>query len=193
MVLVCSRSFWDEFQVNNSRWVEKQYKHHLAFWPILLRFLLSWWWWRFQVADCCITCRLYRKHHVASPVMIWLRNIPSLSALLIKAPQVLMCQDTHNTVLGNTRHVQVVRQNPVASCCCCCPCRFIHCLGVVGMHKCSSFLDLEFNSNHSWPFPPTCTCAPPRTHAHSRAQKKTVPLCNQSTKWLTVLHIWVSS
>jgi hypothetical protein len=30
------------------------------------------------VANCRFSCRMYRKHHVLSPVMICLRNVPSL-------------------------------------------------------------------------------------------------------------------
>jgi hypothetical protein len=41
-----------------------------------------------QVANCCYICRSYRKHHVTSPVVIWLRNVSSLLALLIRSPQV---------------------------------------------------------------------------------------------------------
>jgi hypothetical protein len=82
------------------------------------------------VADCHFSCGSYRKHHVSSPVMIRFRNVPSSSALSIRSPQVLMAtvtlvlrQDARNTVLGNTKHVQVTRQNSVASttanpCCC---------------------------------------------------------------------------
>jgi hypothetical protein len=52
------------------------------------------------------------------------------------------------------RHVQVIRQNFVAStmanpCCCCCD--FINHLGVVGTHQRCNFLDTEFSSDRSWP------------------------------------------
>jgi hypothetical protein len=75
--------------------------------------------------------------------MIWLRNIPSLSPLSIRSPQVLMLSlcwfsiRMLKTLLGNTRHVQVIRQNFVASttanpsCCC----DLVYCLGTVGMHQ----------------------------------------------------------
>jgi hypothetical protein len=70
------------------------------------------------VADCCFNCGSYRKHHVLSPVMIRLRNVPFLSALSIRSLQMLMrsvtlalLQDMWNNVLGNTRHVHVIRQN----------------------------------------------------------------------------------
>jgi hypothetical protein len=71
----------------------------------------------FQVADCCFSCRSHRKHHVLSPVMIRLRHVPSLSPLSIRSPQMLVwssrwsCVRTHGTLLGNTRHVQIIRQN----------------------------------------------------------------------------------
>jgi hypothetical protein len=112
----------------------------------------------FRVADCCLSCRSYRKHHVSAPVMIRLRNVPSLSALLIRSPQMLMrlshwsCVRTCGTLCCNTRHVQVMRQNFMASTianpCCCCD--FIYHLGAVDMHQCCNFLDLEFSSDCSW-------------------------------------------
>jgi hypothetical protein len=42
----------------------------------------------FQVAQCCFSCKSYRKHRVSSLVMILLRNIPSLSVLSIRSLQV---------------------------------------------------------------------------------------------------------
>jgi hypothetical protein len=47
-----------------------------------------------QVSDCHLSCRSYRKHHVSSPVMIQLRNVPSWSALWIRSKQVLV-QSSH--------------------------------------------------------------------------------------------------
>jgi hypothetical protein len=60
-------------------------------------------------------------------------------------------QDVWNIVLGNMRHVQVIRRNFVAStmanpCCC----NFIYRLETVGKHQCCNFLDLEFSSDSSW-------------------------------------------
>jgi hypothetical protein len=44
----------------------------------------------FQAADCHVSCGSYRKHNILSPVMIRLKNIPTLSALSIRSLQVLM-------------------------------------------------------------------------------------------------------
>jgi hypothetical protein len=60
-----------------------------------------------------------------------------------------------NTVLGSTRHVQVIRQNFVPStmsnlyCCCCCD--LIYHLGAIGAHQHCNFLDLVSSSEISWP------------------------------------------
>jgi hypothetical protein len=111
----------------------------------------------FQMTNCHFSCGSYRKHHVSSPVMIRLRNVPYLSALLIRSPQTpsrsshWSCQDTCNTVLGNTRHVQVIRQNVASTMATPCCCDFIYHLEAVGMHQCCNFLDLEFSSDLSWP------------------------------------------
>jgi hypothetical protein len=43
-----------------------------------------------QVADCHFSCGSYRKHHVSSPYMLRLRNIPTLTPLPIRSLQVLM-------------------------------------------------------------------------------------------------------
>jgi hypothetical protein len=56
------------------------------------------------------------------------------------------------TLCWVTQHVQVIRQNFVAStmanpCCC----DFIYRLGAAGMHQRCNFLDLEFSSDRSWP------------------------------------------
>jgi hypothetical protein len=62
-------------------------------------------------------------------------------------------KDAWNIMLGNTRHVQVIRQNFMASTitnpCCCCD--FIYHLGAVGTHQRCTFLDLVFSSDRSWP------------------------------------------
>jgi hypothetical protein len=61
-----------------------------------------------QVADCHFSCQSYRKHHVSSPVLIQLRNVPFLSALSIRS-QVLMqssrwsCFRTHGTMCWVTQ------------------------------------------------------------------------------------------
>jgi hypothetical protein len=88
-VLVYSRSFWDEFL-----WTIPDESKNSS--SITLPFDLSC---RslfflgdvgdFQLADCQFSCGSYRKHHVSSPVMIWLRNFPSLSALSIRSLQML--------------------------------------------------------------------------------------------------------
>jgi hypothetical protein len=63
----------------------------------------------FQVADCRFSCGSYRKHHILSHVMIWLRNVPSLSALSIRSPQMLMqssrwsCVETRGALCWVTR------------------------------------------------------------------------------------------
>jgi hypothetical protein len=44
----------------------------------------------FQVANCRYSCGSYRKHQISSPVMIQLTNIPSLSALSVRSPQMLI-------------------------------------------------------------------------------------------------------
>jgi hypothetical protein len=43
----------------------------------------------FRMADYRFSCGSYRKH-VSSPVMIQLRHVPSLSALSIRSPQMLV-------------------------------------------------------------------------------------------------------
>jgi hypothetical protein len=65
---------------------------------------------------------------------------------------VIVRQDTWNTALSNLRHVQVTRQNFVAStvagpCCC----GFIYRLEAIRTHQRCNFLDLEFSSDRSWP------------------------------------------
>jgi hypothetical protein len=61
-------------------------------------------------------------------------------------------QGAWNTVLSNMRHVQVIRENFVAStkanACCCCD--FIYHLGAVSMRQNCNFLDLGFSSDCSW-------------------------------------------
>jgi hypothetical protein len=92
--------------------------------------------------------------------MIQLTNIPFLSALSIRSTinahaiiMLVLHQDTWNTVLGNTRYIQVIRQNFVVSTTAnpCFWCDSIYHLGVGGTHQCCNFLDLEFSSNRSWP------------------------------------------
>jgi hypothetical protein len=92
--------------------------------------------------------------------MIWLRNVLSLSALLIRSPTasahrtviLVLQQDAWNTVLGNMRHVQDIRQNFVASTMANSSCYdFNYHLGMVGMHQHWNFSDFEFNSDCSWP------------------------------------------
>jgi hypothetical protein len=63
-----------------------------------------------------------------------------------------LSQDAWSTVLGNMRHVQVIRQNVVAStvantCCCCC--NFICSFGAAAMHRHCNFLG-QFSSDYSW-------------------------------------------
>ena len=40
---VYSCTFWDEFHVNNCVWMEKQFKHHLAFWTVLATLTFARW------------------------------------------------------------------------------------------------------------------------------------------------------
>jgi hypothetical protein len=44
----------------------------------------------FQGANCCFCCGSHRERIVSTPVKIRLRNVPSLSALSIRLPHVLM-------------------------------------------------------------------------------------------------------
>jgi hypothetical protein len=64
---------------------------------------------------------------------------------------VILRQDSWNTVLGNMRHVQVIRQNSVASTMAnLCSFDFIYQLGTVGTHQHCSFLYHELSFDHSW-------------------------------------------
>jgi hypothetical protein len=82
---------------------------------------------------------------------IFVSTIDQVTANAHVIVTLVLCPDAQNTVLVNTRHVQVIRQNFVASTmanpCCCCD--FSYRLGVVGMHQHCSFLDLKSSSDHS--------------------------------------------
>jgi hypothetical protein len=99
-----------------------------------------------------LSCGMYRKHHYFvscyDPVEkrpIFVSTIDQVTANAHAIVTLVLCQDVWNTVLGNTRHVEVIRQNFVAStmanpwrCC-----DFIYHLGAVGMHQLCNFLDLH--------------------------------------------------
>jgi hypothetical protein len=76
--------------------------------------------------------------------MIWIfvRTIDQVTTNAHAIVTLVLYQDAWNPVLGNAGHVQVIRQNFVASTmanpCCCCD--FIHHLGVIGMHHCWELL-----------------------------------------------------
>ena len=87
--------------------------------------------------------------------MIGLRNVESLSALLIRSPQIFMRSSRsciRHTVLGNTRHVQVMSQNFVAPtmadpyCCC----EVVYRLGAVGTNLHCNLFNLVFSTNSLW-------------------------------------------
>jgi hypothetical protein len=120
--------------------------------------LLSWRRWLFpggwlslqlqiiQKTPCFISC-----YDPVEKYPIFVSTISQVTASAHSIVTLVLCQDPWNTVLGNTRHVQVIRQISVASTianpCCCCD--FIYCLEAVGTHQRCNFLDPGFSSNHS--------------------------------------------
>jgi hypothetical protein len=82
---------------------------------------------------------------------IFVSTIDQVTANALAIVTMVLCQDAWNTVLGNTRRVQVIRQKSVASTmanpCCCYD--FIYRLGAVDTHQLCNFLDLEFGSDRS--------------------------------------------
>jgi hypothetical protein len=91
-----------EFQVNNSRWVKKQFKHYPDFWPVLSWFRLSQWWWQFPGGQLSLELQVDK-----CPIFVSTIDQVTASAHVIVA--LVLHHDTWNTALDNTRHVQVIR------------------------------------------------------------------------------------
>ena len=67
-----------------------QFQMSIVFWPVQSGFLHRGDNGNFQEAKRRFSRRSYRKHHVSCPVMTRLRNVPSLSVLLIRSLQTVM-------------------------------------------------------------------------------------------------------
>jgi hypothetical protein len=98
-LLVHSHSFGDEFRVNNSKLFEKQFKHYLTFWPVLLRFLISWRWWRFPGGQLslllCIVQKTQRFISYYDPVEkcpIFVSTIHQVTASTCAILMLVLCQ-----------------------------------------------------------------------------------------------------
>jgi hypothetical protein len=75
VLLVYSRSSWDEFHANNFRQVEKMLKHYLAFWPVLfLGMTIS----RWPIVTSVVDCTENTKFHILS----WFSWGPSPQTLI---------------------------------------------------------------------------------------------------------------
>jgi hypothetical protein len=106
-----------------------------------------------SAADCTKTPCFLSCNDLVEKHPIFVRTTDQVTANAQAIVTLVLSQDVWNTVLGNTRHVQVIRQNFVTSTmdnhCCCCD--FIYHLGAIGMQQRRNFLDPEFSSDHSWP------------------------------------------
>jgi hypothetical protein len=121
------------------------------------QFHLSWWWWRFPGGQLSLqllivqTTPCFLCYDPVENCPIFVSIIDQVTSNAHATVTLVLRQNVWNTVLDNTRHVQVIRQNSVAStmanpwCCC----DFISCLGAVCMHQRCNFLDLEFSSDSS--------------------------------------------
>ena len=100
---------------------KKQYKHHLAFWPVLSWFFLSWWYWHFPGGRLLLQVQIIQETpcFVSSYDPVEKRQIivsttdqvtTNCHAIII----LVSCQDVWYTVLGNMWQVQVISQNFVA-------------------------------------------------------------------------------
>jgi hypothetical protein len=131
-----------------------------------------------QALPCLLTCHVMVSSFLAMMAISWWPIVASVTAntmFRLLSPvfvstidqttanahaivTMVLRQDAWNTVLSNTRHVSVIRENFVAStvanpCCCCCD--FIYRLGAVATHLCCNFLDLESVLNDLGP--PACS------------------------------------
>jgi hypothetical protein len=103
-----------------------------------------------MVISSCFSC-----YDPVENCPIFVSTMSHVTASAHAVVTLVLCQYPWSTVLGNTRHVQVIRQNSVEStianpcCCCCCCCDFIYCLESVGTHQRFNLLDPVFSSNHS--------------------------------------------
>jgi hypothetical protein len=120
MIFVYSHSFWDEFHMNTSRWVIKQIKHYLAFWTVLLHYLLSWrfpggqlfiYMWIVQKTPCFISC-----YDPIEKRLIFLSTVLSGHCKCSCDHHVgLVWGHIEHCALCIMRHVEIIRQNSVAS------------------------------------------------------------------------------
>jgi hypothetical protein len=151
------QSFLRWIPENNSRWVEKQFKHYLAFSPLLSQFLLFLamivicrWpivvsiWKIIQKTPCFISC-----YDLIQKCPIFVSTIDQVTSGAHAIITLVLRQDARNTVVGNTRHVQVIFvASTMANPCCC---DFIYCLEMVSTYQHWNFFDLEFNLDRSRP------------------------------------------
>jgi hypothetical protein len=102
--------------------------------------------WIAQKTPCFVSC-----YDPLEKRPIFVSTVNRVTASAHAIIMLVLDQDARSTVLGNMRHVQVIRQNVKTSTMASCCSIFIYSLGAVGMHQHSNFLDCEFSSDHSWP------------------------------------------
>ena len=141
----------DEFHVNNSIWIKKQFKYHLAFWLVLSWFSLSWQYWHFPVGGLSLQLWIIQETpcFVSSYDPVEKHQVTTNRHAII---MLVLCQDVWHAVVGNMRHAQVINQNFVAHimadpyCCY----EVIYQLVAFGMHQHCNLFNLAFSLNHLW-------------------------------------------
>jgi hypothetical protein len=105
------------------------------------------------VASIQKTPRFISCYDLVEKCPIFVSTINQVTASHQVTVTLVLCRDTWSTVLSNTRHVQVIKQNSVASTMAnpCYYCGFTYHLGTVGIHQHCNFFDIKFSSNWSWP------------------------------------------